>query len=418
MYSRKVVEQTIERAEQALGISLVRYDDGNLEEMNNHFKGLVKSFDKYGRPEKGLESLVRPLTKEEVEYITNERLMVKYDYTYFFSRYVQILVKLPGSPLDGRVARVKEFLPSQQYFHNLIAKEEERQVELFYNGEPVNGIYTCAQKSRQKGFTAYASAAKMQRVLFWADTQSVCASVDQEMVHTLYNYDHTIYDNLPWFLKPGVGFDTKDSHFTFDEMNSVITYFQANQKGGMGTGKGAISFVHLTELGLWESQGGDPKKILFDLQPAILESPTTFVMQESTANGRTNYWYQHCKASWEGRTNYKVMFCPWYVNDTYHRETIPEGWFPAEHTIAMMAAAERTSKAYLGETRTVSLQQAKWWESQWQMAKDKNQLGSFYANYPTTWEEGFMSNSSSAFPVEVITKLREGIGQIYGSYEL
>lgn len=398
MYNPELTDKQLWEVGKSLGLNLVRYDDAMLDEMNERLEKAVEERDKYGYATK-----VRRLTPTEQAYVKNERLICKYDFNYYFNKYCYTQIKLEGQPVV--IARVKEPLESQKLFIEQLSRREQA----IFNRETNDGYMFLCCKSRQEGYTTLARGITTHRVFFWEDTRALGASIDETMVFELYERDHVIYDNLPWWLRPAVGYDQKGAHFTFDKMGSSITYAQGNQKGGMGTGK-TLTVNHITELGMWEEQGADPEKLLFDLDPTWPQSPDTFVMLESTSNGRIWFWFQLTMASREGRTRFSVNFCPWYAEPRHNRMIPPAGWEPKDRTKQMIATVERTSPDYFfGKTVKLEADQAYWWESRYEEFKHLGRTTYFLSNYPTTLDESFQVSGNRAFSVETIDSLRSGI---------
>ncbi len=370
--------------------------------------------DDYGRPKNGdFGPFKRPLSTAEWEFINNERLVCKFDYLHFFLNYCSSkIITDYTDPRHNTVSRIGSLLASQQLLHDKISKREEEIAAAMLRREPVDGILIAGNKARQLGFTVYFRGATWHRLLFWADTGAAAASVDDPMTQEIYDKDKVIFDNLPWWLKPEVLYDTKGKQLKFANLNTSINYFQANQKGGMGTGQ-TLNVVHLTELGLWEKQAGKESvdKIRLDLLPAIPQGPLTLVGLESTAKGRGNYWHNLIMESWEGRTRFIVFFCPFYAEPRKHRRAVPEGWEPKEVTKGLMKRVEETSPLYMnGKTVRLSPEQACWWEFAYEEARKDGTLADHLSNHPATLEESFQHSGAKAFGIESMQWVWDQVG--------
>lgn len=402
MYNLEITDKALWKASKDFGIKLVRYDDEHLEEMVERLEGAVLERDKWG-----VATKTRTLTPTEKAFIKNERLVCKYDFTYFFPRYCYTQIKLEGQPVI--VARIKDPLEPQKLFIEYLSRKEKEIHKALAKKYPTDGYLMLCCKARQEGYTTIARGITMHRTIFWEDTKALAASVDDAMIQELYDRDHTIYDRLPWWLKPSVEYDTKGKQFTFGKMSSTITYAQGNQKGGIGTGT-TKTMNHITELGVWEQQGADPEKLIFDLEPTWPQSIDTFVMMESTSNGRLNFWYQYTNASREGRTRFDVVFCPWYAEPRHNRKQPPFGWEPLPRTKLMLETVERTSPGYMfGKVVKLDAQQAYWWEDQYEEKRALGRTAYFLTNYPTTLSESFQVSGNRAFSVETMDQLSAGI---------
>lgn len=406
MYNLDITDQQLWQAGKDLGIKLIRYDDSVLDEMVEKLEAAVLARDKWGFATK-----VRTLTPTEKAYINNERLVCKYDFRYYFTRYCHTLIKLEGQPVV--VNRVKEPLVPQEMFMEYLSRKEKKIHEAIAKKEPSDGYLVLACKARQEGYTTISRALTTHRVFFWKDSRALGASIDEGMTQELYDRDHEIYDHLPWWLKPAIGYDQKNTHLTFEKMGSKILYAMATQKGGLGMGK-TIPINHITELGNWEEsvtqdQAG-PESILFDLEPTWPQSPDTMVIMESTSNGRGNFWHQIVTSSTEGRTRFDVIFCPFYAETRHNRKQPKEGWNPLPRTKEMMATVERTSPEYFfGKTVRIEPEQAYWWETNYEEKRQMGRTSYFLTNYPTTLAESFQVSGNRAFTPEQIDAMRGGI---------
>jgi len=416
IYSDKIVDRSIASLQDTLGVKLTRYDDSMVDDMTDHLQKLVKAYDKDGMP----TEWIRQPTKQEWDYVNNERLMCKVDYNYFSNRYCRIQIVDPeGAPVSVDRFGKYGLMRTQQALLTQIAKEEERLYDAYDRKQSIFGILFFVHKARQTGFTALVRMMEKQRTLFWPDTVSLAASENLEMVHELYRRDKTIYDNMPWFLKPRVQYDTKDEQLGFDGLNSITLFHQGNQKGGLGTGK-TISVAHLTECALWDRSAANhydnTRKILDDLYPAIPKSLNTLYIMESTAMGIGGFWYDQVELIRNGNSRFKLFFCPWYAADAKYTQTPPPDWEPSEYVQHVADVVRDTSYEYLGYKMELSREQMCWYDLT--MAEHTGRLFTFFSNYPTTIEESFQNSGDCAFSHELLAELGRSIGPFHGAYDI
>lgn len=416
MYNQKVVEQNLERVQDALDIRLTRYDDGTVDDMTQHLVKLVKSYDKFG----AVAEWIREPTKQEWDYVTNERLICKYDFRYFANRYCNIrIVSNDGS--DVKVDRLGKygFMRTQEALLRRIEDDEAAMYDAYYKNQSILGLLYFVHKARQTGFTALVRMMSAQRTFFWPDTMALAASENLEMVQELYRRDKVLFDNMPWFMRPVIRYDTKDQQLEYEGINSVTLYHQGNQKGGLGTGK-TISVAHLTECALWDRSAANhydnTKKILEDLYPAIPKALNTLYIMESTAMGIGGFWHDQVELIRAGSSRFKLFFCPWYAADEKYAETPPPGWTPSDYVLSVAQMARETSKEYLGYRVELTPEQMCWYDKT--MEEHTGRLFTFFSNYPTTIEESFQNSGQCAFSVEILRDLRKGLGPLHGSYDL
>jgi hypothetical protein len=416
MYAQSVVDRNIGVIYDTLGVRLHHYDDGMVDEMTAHLNSLVKSTGK----DTGVEEFHRPLTREEEEYILNERLLCKFDFRYFAHRYAVIeIAAIEGRPATdvGRLGKVG-FMRPQEVFLNKLERSELAMYEMMDRGEMVDGLRYFINKGRQLHFTAVSRMLSNHRTLFWPDTNAIAASVNEDMVGELYRRDKVMFTHLPWFIKPRIEFDVKNQNLSFKPLGSGTLYHQANQHGGMGMGR-MIPVAHMTECAFWDDMVGQNtlfEKLDYHLRAAIPQSINTLYILESTSNGLGGWWYDQIQLILRGKSTFDLFFCPWYAADRKYRRTPPEGWQPIEDTLSMADKAERTSAAYLGFTTRPDKYQMYWYETE--KASYEKRLAVFLSNYPTTLDEAFQNFRNAAFSPELLQDLRKGVGKLYGSYDI
>jgi len=265
VYSTSITQHQIERVEANLKLKLVRYDPGKIADVRVHLEQK--------------EASKKTFTAEENAFIRNEQILVKLDYTYFSSRYCFII----KDGVDGGGLGVLDLWESQKAVLKLISKLEEECWSSFSRNEPIDGILIVLNKARQLGATMISRSIVMHRIAFWDHTRGFSASVDEDKVLELYERDKRIFDNLPSYLKPRIGYDKKAEHLTFEKLDSSILYQHAKQQSGLGQGR-QFEVSHFTEAASFPY----PKMLEHDYFPTIPQSVHAFCLAESTPQGRGN----------------------------------------------------------------------------------------------------------------------------------
>lgn len=348
--------------------------------------------------------LARPLFDSEQQFINSETHVCKFDLEYFFTRYYQMSLDAGVGERTGIGQPI--LLESQRRIIELWGRREVECYEELKKHKFTEGILCYIHKVRQIAATATTTAAKMHRCLFWPGTRAftACLTDGESGTGEIFTRDKIAYDNLPFWMKPSLSADVKDSELGFtDPISSRMTYQSENQKTGIGTGT-QKDFSHLTEVALWSW----PERIRFSFIPAIPKAITTFHVQESTANGK-GYWKEVTESARKRKRGYEswtYIFIPWYMNSMKYRANVPDSWRPEEHTIKHAELIERTSPEFFdGKTIRPSRSQLYWWEGSRKMHSENGELASFLTNYPATPEQSFQSFSNGALPVELIEKM-------------
>jgi hypothetical protein len=353
--------------------------------------------------------LRRQLKKDELAFIASEQLICKVDFEYFFTRYANLELD-PGVTEDGKGGIAAPILAESQrhYVKLLAAREEECHRELKAYGFTL-GIIALFHKTRQVMATATARAMTWHRMLFWQGTRAFCATLDDPRKGELFKRDHVILDNLPWFLAPRVYPDVKDTEIGLESpISSRLSYQAENQTTGIGTGS-QNDVSHLTEVALWKYPG----RIKYSFVPSIPKAITTLHVQESTADGKGNYWHEVTEAARHKRRGYEhyvYAFVPWYMNTRKYRSIPPGNWVPEPNTIRHAELIERTSPEFMsGVSYRPTVEQLYWYESERANHIRTGELASFKTNFPATPEESFQNPSQGALPVELLEQMEQEV---------
>ena len=389
MYSESITQTHIERIEEQLGIKLVRYEPGKVLEVRKHLENQ--------------NAQSKPPTKEESAFIRNELILCKLDYTYFSNRYCHLI----KDGVDGGGLGVLEPWESQKAVLKLIYKLEEECWEAKARNEPVDGILLVLNKARQLGATAVSRSIVVHRILFWDHMRAFSASVDEDKVLELYERDKRIYDNLPFYLQPQIGFDKKAEHLTFSKLDSSILYQHGKQQSGLGQGR-QFEVSHFTEAASFPY----PRMLEHDFFPTIPQSPYAFCLAESTPQGRGNWWHTWTEKVRMGRmARWSYLFVPVYIEPKKYRRAPPPNWSPQLLTLEYARKVEESSPRVIGHTFQPDQMHLYWWESTRQEFVEMGSLAIFLTNYAATPEESFQFSTAGALNPELIEQLRADIAE-------
>lgn len=400
MYSRSVTERHLEKIEESLKIKLHRYTQEESWEISEYLTNLnaqKKLYDPKG-------NFTRP---DYAAFVRNERILFQQDFFYAL-RYMTI--ERDGVE-GGGIGRFSEtFWESQRVLLDLISKVEERNIDQYEHGYPCDGILICDNKGgRQLGHTMIGRAIITHRLVGWPHTRGMSASVDEDKIMELYTRDKLIIDNLPFFMKPTgwdeqTGYDKKGEHIQFgDEHGSRILYQHGKQQSGIGTGR-QFDVNHNTEVSQWPY----PRQLELDFFPTLPQHPYTFSLQETTPQGRKNWWFIWSEKVRRGRIpRWSYLYIPFYAEPKKYRRKPPEGWKPNESTLQMAWKVYNTSVEFVGKQITLSREQLYWWETSYNEAQENNSLNLFLSNYSYTPEMSFQHTTQSAIRVDVLDWMRQ-----------
>jgi hypothetical protein len=162
-------------------------------------------------------------------------------------------------------------------------------------------------------------------------------------------------------------------------------------RGQLGTGR-TYGCLHLSEIATWPY----PEMMDTSLMPAVPRAAETFMIRESTAQGRGNYWHQQWQLDVAGTNRFSPVFIPWFIERSKYWLPLPTpDWTPLARTANYAARAEVNSARWLfGKRITLSKEQLYWYERERTAAEARDRwepgaLADFLANYPAEPEESF-----------------------------
>lgn len=411
MYSSAVIEQRLSSARKA-GFKFNRVPRGTSIGISKELEAL-----RHGKNGRLLPDgqLSRSLAPDEQEFIDSERILCKADFEYFFLRYYHLRID-PGvgdSDLQKlQIGPVPFLLESQRQYISLLGKKEEECAAELRKYKFTQGIHAYFHKVRQVAATATARALSMHRMVFYPGSTCFAASLDEPRIGELFTRDHLALDRLPWWLRPQVYPDVKDTELGFGPpIDSRCLYQAENQqqgRGGLGVGTQNL-ISHLTEVSLWQNPG----YIEYSFWPAVPKSFQTLHIQESTANGKGNYWYVVTEAARHKKRGFEhwvYAFIPWWFNKTKWRANVPDDWRPEDHTVKHAELIERTSPEFnAGITYHPNRSQLYWWEKERASHVERGALAEFLTNYPATPMQSFQNPQQGALPPELIEKMEQRV---------
>ena len=343
---------------------------------------------------------LRTFTTAEQSFIDSEILLCRADFRYAAERY--LFTEMDAG--EGGGVGPAKFWPSQERALDLIGAREEQCYAEFDKHGFCEGIRAVWHKTRQQGATGLTRLMNGQQMVFHKYTRSIAASLDEPKVYELYKRDKILFDNLPFFCKPVLSPDVKSQHIGLDKIRSNVTYQQANQQAGIGTGQ-QFDFTHMTEIAMWAWA----ERLEFDFLPAVPKALTTFLLWESTAKVRGDFWYdftENVRKKSYGFGNWIYIFTPCYLNVQKNRLIAPDAWTPNETTQRQAAVIEATSPEFCGSKFTPDRHHLYWWEMEYERNHRMGSLAVFLTNYPATPEQSFQYSTDAALPIETIEWIR------------
>lgn len=192
-------------------------------------------------------------------------------------------------------------------------------------------------KARQLGCSTLIEALIAWRTIFFANINALVVSYDRShTADTLYPIMTTIYDRLPWWMKPevasrkndeGIYFATRDPSLRSDNpgLNSRVYVKAANTTTAVGMGI-RLSAVHVSEFAAYDEKTA--RQIIDEeMRHALIDSIDTFAILESTAKGANKYahiLWKKCVGLVD-EADWYPLFLPAFF-ESRRVKTPPPGW--------------------------------------------------------------------------------------------
>lgn len=394
MYSRKVIAARLKKVEKELGFEPTYHSIKQVVTVNGHLADIVD-------PE--TKNLKRKLRSDELRWIKNERALCQVDYLYWATRYAFI------RDWQNRLVRYEPNVA--QKIATDIASELEEQ------GRALSFQYL---KARQLGLSTDTELKVAHRVQFYPHVNAVVASSDPDKSALMAKMMELCWEHQPFFLLPQQTKYKSGELIEYGRQNSAVSIQHGTQFSGIARGT-TPTVAHLSEV----CDFNNPESLIdASLIRAMHESPWMFLVLESTASGRHNWWqdtWEMSKEGWKTRMSRLCpVFLPWFVGrDIYPTETwlrsrpIPARWIPKSLTEKHAKRAEAYVRSndllrkHLGSNWSMPREQMWFWEVERAAYEKKKLLAQFYSEMPADDAEAFQSTNVSVFDVETITRYRE-----------
>jgi hypothetical protein len=343
---------------------------------------------------------------EEKRWIRNERIMCRLDFQYFATRYAFIRAR------DGQLIL---FSPNtaQQIVHTLRAENELEQ----------KAIAFIQLKARQLGVSTDTELVVLHRAQFYSQTNAVVASSDPDKSTKMAGMMERAFENQPTYLCPNIR-QVKGELIEFPLQRSFISIQHGTQFTGISRGD-TPTVAHLSELCDFDNA---EELVDASLLPAMHDSPWMFLVMESTAKGRRNWWHKawdHAKAEWQNnRSRLRPIFLPWFVgSDMYpsptwiHTRPVPADWQVPDRVIAHAERARNyvrsndLLKRFLGADWQMPIEQLWFYDVTRSEYIAKNEGNKFLQEYPADDLEAFQSTAISVFDTDTISWYRDEAGR-------
>jgi len=241
------------------------------------------------------------LSKSESDWIDEEMFHVMTDPLYYMQNYHAIKTEEKG------IRCLFPLWESQEIFY-------EEFWTLYKKGGKVKIIVL---KARQLGLSTLSDALVFHKIIFTKAANGAVIAQDGKQAGYLFDMARNAYDYLPWWMKPEKRYEQAGALMAFDRVKDEIRELRpglksnifveaADKPSGAFRGK-SIRAIHISELGLWN----DPSQLTKSIFPTMNASDTLGII-ESTACGRTGFFYEYWNRTMNGKTDWHPVFIEFF----------------------------------------------------------------------------------------------------------
>jgi hypothetical protein len=354
---------------------------------------------------------IKDLTQIDLNFIENERLICQNNFTYWCTHYAFIKSKLTDE--TETLILCNPNIP-QRIIIDQWAESEEK----------FHAIMMLYLKARQGGVSTINELAIAHRVQFHSRVNALIASSDPDKTKKLAGMMKLVWEMQPFWMLPTYKISESKEVWAVFENGSSVTCQHGTAMSGIARGE-TPDVAHLSELPDFRDPIEDVDAALLN---AVHENPSTFIVLESTAKGKTGqgeWWYEKWKfaTKWfpRNKTRLKPIFLPYFTfvdvwpTKTWCNQFLPSNldlWEPSELTkahalkCAEYVASSPLLRKYLGAGWTLPLYQQYWWEFTRREFEENEQLNKFLEEMCSTPDEAFQRTGRGVFSLEQIEWLR------------
>lgn len=190
--------------------------------------------------------------------------------------------------------------------------EVHRRLEL--QREKFGWVRALILKGRQQGISTYIAARFYRTTSLYSGVNTYILTHEQAATDTLFGIVERYHTHNP--LAPHVG-ASNAKELEFDRLDSSYSVATAGSKGG-GRSK-ALSLFHGSEVAFWPNAS---EHFAASIQ-GVPQEPGTEIILESTSAGAGGEYYERCQDALAEKSDYQLIFCPWWWSDEYSRDPEP-----------------------------------------------------------------------------------------------
>lgn len=228
-------------------------------------------------------------------------------------------------------------------------------------------------KGRQQGCSTYVQARFYWKVTHRRGVRAFILTHLEDATRNMYQMMRRFHENCPLPLRAHVG-RANARELLFDRLDSGYHVGTA-RSSGVGRSN-TLQYFHGSEVAYWQNARTHMSGVL----QAVPDAAGTEIILESTSAGADGLFHQLCADARRGRSDYRLLFVPWFWQPEY-RKTPPRDF--------ALTSEERDYKARF------ALDDAQLY---WRRLKiyETGNIWTFRREYPATVDEAFQADRPGA----------------------
>ena len=303
--------------------------------------------------------------------LSPEAEKIQYDLTYNFPFFSQYALKV-----KDKSGAITPFVlnKAQSYIHQRLEDQLKR----------LGKVRALILKGRQQGCSTYVGGRFYHKATKSVGKSVFILSHEAKTTEKLFRMVERFHEFCPHFIRPKTDIANR-REFAFSDVNSDYSIGTAgNDNVGRGT---TIQLFHGSEVAAWQNTD----EIETGIMQAVPDLPNTEIILESTARGMGNMFYDMCMDAMSGKTDYELIFVPWFWQPEYRRPIGP-GFILSVEEVEYKKAYDLDDEQMAWRRHKIAELKSEW---------------KFRQEYPANPNEAFVVSGESFFSAQRILKARK-----------
>jgi len=228
-------------------------------------------------------------------------------------------------------------------------------------------------KGRQQGCSTYVEGRFFWKVTHNRGVRAFILTHLEEATKNLFQIMKRFFDYCPVLVKPIMSY-SNSKEVVFSKLDSG---YQVGTAKSQGVGRSnTLQYFHGSEVAYW----ANAREHVAGVLQAVADIAGTEIILESTSAGASGLFYEMCLDAYKGRSEYQLIFVPWFWQDEYKKD-LPNDF-------SLTKEEEDYKQTYKLDNKQIYWRRKKIYEL--------GNIWSFRREYPATVEEAFSADIEGA----------------------